>query len=157
MAHFPLFISLEKLRILVIGGGIVAARRVRSLIACGAKMTVIAPRAQEEFAEWERRGIVHRHRRAYRDGDCSGFDMVLACTDDRACNHAVYREAAKLGIWHNSCDRKEECNFYFPGLAVQGDCVIGVSCSGKDHKKAKALTQSARHLLQGVDDEATTN
>lgn len=90
--RFPLFVDLTNSKIALVGGGRVAARRAKALAPFGCSLTVIAPDISPEIEALGARIV----RRAFRAGDCAGFDLVLAATDDRETNHAVGR---KPGGW----------------------------------------------------------
>ena len=67
--------------------------------------------------------------------------MVLAATDIRQVNDAIYIEAKDLQIPVNVCDCKEECDFYFPGIVRESGLVIGVTANGADHRLAREATE----------------
>ncbi len=77
-------------------------------------------------------------------GDCAGYDLVLAATDNREANHAIYEEAKAAGLPVNIADAPEECSFFFPAIVQEGPVVIGVTASGTDHKLAKQVAQNIR-------------
>lgn len=141
--YFPLFVSLQNKRILLVGGGAVAARRARALLPFGAQLTVIAPTFHPDFQVLE----VECISRPYAAGDCKGFDVVLAVTNDRKINHTIYKEATALQLLVNVADCPEECSFYFPGIAQQGSLVMGVTASGSDHSLARRATQWAKQAI----------
>ncbi len=138
--YFPLFVDLSGSRVILFGGGKIALRRAAALLPFCGELHVVAPQICSDLKELE---ISFAHR-AYQMGDCAGYDLVLAATDDRAVNHAIYREAAGLGIAVNVADCPKECSFYFPALVQQGDLVIGISSSGKDHRLVKMTASRLR-------------
>ena len=73
--------------------------------------------------------------------------MVLAATDNREVNHAVFLEARREKMPVNISDCKEECSFYFPSVIKDGDIVIGVTSGGTDHKKTKQTADRIRSLI----------
>ena len=83
-----------------------------------------------------------------QQGDCPGAFLVLAMTDSRAVNHAVWEEAKKAGAFVNAADCKEECDFYFPGIAAGGGIVAGITAEGENHRLAKEVTGQFRELLR---------
>lgn len=141
--YFPLFVSLQNKRILLVGGGAVAARRASVLEPFGAQLTVIAPTFHPDLQALDAECIC----RSYILGDCKGFDMVLAVTDHREVNHTIYKEATALHIPVNVADCPEECSFYFPGIAQQGSLVVGVTASGSDHSLARKATQWVKQAI----------
>lgn len=146
--RFPLFIDLSQKKVLVIGGGAIALRRIKTLVTFGPNITVMAPEVNEELRELLISSPMNYYKKVYESGDCNGYDMVLACTNKREVNHFIYKEAREIVSFYNSCDCKEECNFYFPGVATRGQVVVGVTASGENHSLAKETTQRIRQILK---------
>lgn len=142
--RFPLFVDLTNSKIALVGGGRVAARRAKALAPFGCSLTVIAPDISPEIEALGARIV----RRAFRAGDCAGFDLVLAATDDRETNHAVGEEARRLGIPANVCDAPGECGFFFPAVVRRDALVVGVTASGTNHALAKAAADSLRTRME---------
>ena len=120
--RFPLFVDLRGKRVLVVGGGGVAFRRIRKLTEFGCQITVIAPELSEKLDE-----KAHWEAREWRSGDCAGYELVLAATNDHTVNRMVGLEAKSLGIPVNVCDAPEACDFYFPAIARKGPVVAGIT------------------------------
>lgn len=143
--YFPLFVSLQDKPILIVGGGTVAAHRASALLSFGAQLTIMAP----DFHKDVQNLPAERICRPYQPGDCAGFAMVLAATNNRAVNHAVYEEATALHIPVNVADCPAECSFYFPGIVKEGALVVGVTASGTNHTLARRATQWLRQAIGG--------
>ena len=110
--HFPLFVDLTGKRCVVVGGGPVAARRADVLARFGAAVTVVSP-------VWSgSAGNIQWLRRPYAPGDLDGAYLAIAATDRRDVNHRVGCDARALGIPVAVADRREECTFFFPAVAV---------------------------------------
>lgn len=148
MRVFPLFVSLENKKILVVGAGNIAARRIKALLPFEAEIVVVAPEIRKECrfcAEEKRIRVIHRK---YQSQDLEEVYLVLACSDQEEVNEQVCEDAKKRGILVNRCDKKEDCDFYFPGIALKGDVVAGISAGGNDHALAKRVTEKVRDLFQ---------
>ena len=142
---FPLFVDLSEKRLLVIGAGRIALRRIETLLRFAPSVTVVAPEALPEVAALP--GVILR-KKPYSPEDLDGADLVFAATSDPAVNDAVGLRCRALGIPVNVASNKGKSDFYFPGVAVRENLVIGVTASGKDHAAAKRLTEAARTLLE---------
>ncbi|MHC3001018.1 uroporphyrin-III C-methyltransferase [Gordonia sp. GN26] len=150
--HYLVGLDLAGRRVVVVGGGSVAQRRLPNLIAAGADVHVIAidpTPAVESF-----QGITVT-RRAYADGDLEGAWYVMACTDDPAVNAAVVAEAERR---HTFCVRADDAQYgtaVTPASARHRDVQFGVLAGG-DHKLSAALRAAiSRALAEGsltVDD-----
>src|SRR5439155_135488 len=86
--------DLASRRCLVVGGGVIAERRIESLLAAAADVTVISPQVTLALAKLATEGRIDVERRAYREGDLARFDLVLVATDRGGVNAAVARAGA---------------------------------------------------------------
>lgn len=148
MAYFPMFVSLEQKPCLVIGGGKVAVRKCRGLLAFGAEVTMVA----EEFAEEAKGpylGRLHRIRRSFRETDLTmqGWAVVIGATNSRSVNHAVAVCCQRAGIPVNIADCQEECSFFFPAYCIEEKITVGISTSGVSPGTASALRKRLEKAL----------
>ncbi len=146
--YFPVFADLSGRKIIVIGGGKIALRRVRTLLPFAPVITVIAPRAEEGIRELCSARKIEWIERAYREGDEDGADIVLAATDCRELNRKIAESCREKRIPVNAADKKELCDFYFPGVIRYGDLVIAVGSGGKNHEKVKKMRQDIENWLK---------
>jgi len=123
---YPVNLLLEGRRVLVVGGGAVAASKVRGLVAAGAVVHVVAmqvgPEVRSLPVTWE--------ERPYRRGDVTGYRLAVACTDDPTANQAVFDDGEALGIWVNAADDPERCSYTLPARLDRGNLLVTVSTSG---------------------------
>lgn len=142
--HFPLFVDLQSKKLVVVGGGTIARRRIESLLPFGGDLVVISPslKGDEDGFAWL--------ARPYKPGDLNGAFLAVAATNDREVNRQVGEEARALGIPVSVCDRKEECTFFFPALCEGNGLIAGVVSRGADHhltaRAAKAIRQTLEEL-----------
>lgn len=147
MAYFPLYIDIQHLKLVMVGGGRIALRRLNTLKMFHDQVTVISPSVCSGVDEMVRTGFVRWIQRTYAPGDLAGFDMVFAATDLRKINHAVFLEAERKKLPVNISDCKEECSFYFPSVIKDGEIVIGVTSGGTDHTKTKQTADRIRSMI----------
>lgn len=146
--YFPIFMNMTDKQVQVFGGGKVAARRTRVLLEFGANVQVTAPEISEELEELAKKtGNLTLEYRKYRPSELQEVDFVIAATNDEAVNTIIFRECRHKSIWVNVASDKEKCDFYFPGIAQEGDITVGVTANGKDHRKAAEVTEEIRRLL----------
>jgi siroheme synthase-like protein len=141
MAYYPVFLEMNERRVIVIGGGAVAERKVEGLLAAGARITVISPNLSERLDALRRAGAIEHRARVYRAGDLGGFDLVFATADDGDVNPAVAREGRERGIWVNSADDPERCDFILPSVLRRGELVVAVSSGGASPALARAVRE----------------
>ena len=140
-AYYPLCADLQGRRCVVIGGGVVAQRKVTTLLRFGARITLISPAVTTRLAGYARQGRVRHVARRYRRGDLRGAWLVYAATDERRINERVFREAGAAQIFTNVVDQKPLCSFIAPAIVKRGDLVIAVSTGGSSPTVAKRLRQ----------------
>ena len=147
--YFPMFLNMTDRQVRVFGGGRIAARRVRVLLEFGAKVQVTAPEISEELEELAKKteNLTLEYRK-YRPSELQEADFVIAATNDEQANTIIFRECRHKNIWVNVASDKEKCDFYFPGIAREGDITVGVTANGKDHRKAAEVTEEIRKLLR---------
>lgn len=143
---FPYFMSSQNRKVLVIGAGKIAERRLKTLLMFSFNITVVAPFISNNILSMktEKLNIVSRK---YSEKDLEDKDIVFAITNDREINHRIYSDCKKRKILVNVCDCKEECDFYFPGVVIKDNVVVGVTAEGSNHKKAKEVTNMIENLL----------
>ena len=122
--QYPVNLNLNGRACLVVGGGSVAARKVASLVVCGADVTVVAPRVDPAISDLT---SVTIERRPYRRGEAARYRLVVTATDDPAVNQAVYDDAEAAGVWVNSADDPERCSFTLPAVVRRGPVLLTAS------------------------------
>jgi precorrin-2 dehydrogenase/sirohydrochlorin ferrochelatase len=141
MRYYPVQLDLRGRACLVVGGGAVGTRKVRTLVACGARVTVVSPAATAALEQMGAEGRVALIRRDYVCADLEGMFLVIGATDDEALNRCIHAQAEARRVLCNIADRPESCNFILPSILKRGDLVITVSTSGKSPAFAKKLRQ----------------
>ncbi|NTX08649.1 bifunctional precorrin-2 dehydrogenase/sirohydrochlorin ferrochelatase [Myxococcus sp. CA051A] len=136
---YPVCLRLEGRRVLLVGGGAVAEGRALALLEAGARLHLIAPDVTDTLQRLAAEGRLDWERRAYASGDVRGHALVLAATDEPAVNQHLTAEARELGLWVNTADEPELCDFTLPSVERRGPITVAVSTAGQ----APAL---ARHL-----------
>ena len=142
---FPLFIDLHGRRVVVCGGGQIAARRVRTLSLFGPEITVIAPEILPEIRALP--GVRCVEARCDPDS-LPAADFVLAATGDPAVNAAVAAACRARGVPVNNASDQSQCDFQFPAVAVRGDLVAGVNAGGTDHSLVRRAAAAIRKLWE---------
>lgn len=134
---FPVALQLAGRRALVVGGGAVAERRVRSLLAAGAHLTVVAPDLAPGLRALDG-GFVHVAQ-VFAPAHVGETRLVFAATDDRDVNRRVAEVARAAGAWVNVADDPVACDFSMPAVARAGAVTIAVSTGGSSPALAGRL------------------
>lgn len=129
--YYPVFLNLRGRRVVVVGGGQVALRKVQGLLECGAVVTVVAPDAVPPLEELAQNGRIELVRREYQPGDLHGASLAIASTNRHEVNAQVSAEAAGKGIFVNVVDDPELCSFIMPSVLSRGDLMVAVSTGGR--------------------------
>lgn len=155
---FPLFTNIENKNILVIGGGRIAARRIQTLAQFSCRLTVVAREAAQPVRELAEAGQLTLRLKDFQQTDLLSAegrpaDFVLAATDDRQLNHRIWLWCKEQQVPVNVSDRKEECDFYFPAVALSHGIVAGFTAEGKDHPLVKEAAKRVRSALAELREE----
>ncbi|MGC4019866.1 MAG: bifunctional precorrin-2 dehydrogenase/sirohydrochlorin ferrochelatase [Muricomes sp.] len=146
-SYFPMFVDISKMKIIVAGGGKIAARRVKTLTQFAGNITVIAPEIAETLKELETAGEIRCLHRAYQKEDIADAHMVLAATDDKELNHSIAAQCRDIEhrsgrkIWVNVADDKSLCDFYFPSVIRRDKIVVGINSGGDNPGNVKKLRE----------------
>jgi precorrin-2 dehydrogenase / sirohydrochlorin ferrochelatase len=141
MALFPLFVKLENRSCLVVGAGLIAEGKIRSLLEAAAAISVVAPRATPQVREWAASGVISWWRRKFTPADLDDKFLVVAATPVAAVNALVFGEARHRKILCNSVDDPPHCDFFYPAIVRRGDLQIAISTNGKSPALAQRLRQ----------------
>ncbi len=142
--RFPLFVDLSGKKVLIYGGGTVAARRCRALVDFGPELTVIAP---EILPEIRALPGVRCRLEAFSEAAMPEAGYVLAATNDPALNRAIAAAGRERGALVNDASDPAGCDFHFPALALRGPLTVGVNAGGEDHKLVAKTASDIRKLL----------
>ena len=146
MTFYPIFLNLQGRRIVVVGGGEVAERKIESLLDTGASIVVISPEVTPAIASLFRQNRIEICNRTYSSGDCAGAALVFSATGDPEISRAVHAEAAALGVFVNTADQPSQCRFIMPAVVRRGDIGVAISTSGT----SPALAARLRRKISGV-------
>jgi precorrin-2 dehydrogenase/sirohydrochlorin ferrochelatase len=142
MLETPVYIACLRLggrRCVVVGGGDIGLEKVEGLLACGGKVTLIAPEAIDELQRLAEEGSIEWERREYETADLEGTFIVIAATDDTDVNIGVYEDAERRAMLVNVVDVPPLCNFILPAIVRQGSMAIAISTQGASPALAKRM------------------
>ena len=150
MKYYPIYLDIKNRNCLVIGGGSVGTRKVLTLLACGAKVTVVSNAATDKLKELSSNGMITLKERPFQTTDLDDRFLVFGATDNQELNFKIHAEAERRGLLCNIADRPKVCNFILPSIVNRGDLIIAISTSGKSPAFAKTLR---KHLEKEFGDE----
>ena len=139
MRYYPVNLDIRNRPCLVVGGGRVGTRKVKTLIACGAAVTVVSLRAGDALVKLAAEKAIVLKQRSYQASDVEGMFLVIGATDDESLNRRIHADAERRNLLCNIADRPEICNFVLPAIVQRGDFMIAISTAGKSPAFAKHI------------------
>ena len=141
---FPVFLKLEQLRVLLVGGGEVGLEKLTAMLrnSPAAAITVVdlVIRPEIRALAVQHPGVQLRER-PYSPTDLVGHDLVMIATADKALNRSIKADATRQRLLANVADTPAECDFYLGSVVQKGDLKIGISTNGKSPTVAKRLRE----------------
>ncbi len=144
---YPINLDVRGKRVVVVGGGPVAERKVRGLLEAGAAVAVISPAVTPALAELAGTATIAIERRAYERGDLRGATLAFAATDDAEANAAVVDEARAAAILVDDVTAPERSDFSTPAVHRSGPLVVGVDTSGLSPSLAGRVRDEIARML----------
>jgi len=143
LAGLPVNLLVRGRRVVVVGGGRVAARKIEPLLDLGAEVVVVAPQIVDEIRGWAGAGRCELVERAFRPDDVGGAWLVFSATDEPGVNAAVFAAGEAAGIWVNGADDPANCSFTMMSVVRRSDLVVGIGTGGR----SPALAAHLKRLL----------
>jgi siroheme synthase-like protein len=157
---FPVFIKLENLRVLIIGGGNVALEKLKTVIENSpatairlVSLTVLD--SLLKFVQHHPNVIIEQ--RAYKISDMDDTDIIIAAVNDIDTSEQIRKDAHRKGKLVNIVDKPELCDFYLSSVVKKGNLKIAISTNGKSPTIAKRLKETFNDLLPSEIDDVLNN
>jgi precorrin-2 dehydrogenase / sirohydrochlorin ferrochelatase len=152
---YPVFLKLNNLKVLIVGGGFVAEEKLKFLLKSSpdARVTMVSPMFREATIELAKQGDVTLIQDSYQKKYLKGNNIVIATTNVPEVNLKVYKHCRKLGVLVNVADNPPLCDFYMGGIVTKGNVKVAISTNGKSPTTAKRLRQFFEDVIpENVDD-----
>ncbi len=156
MSYLPIFVDVSGRTCVVIGGGAIAERKVRSLIDAGAAVVVISPEVTAGLAAMVDADTIRLLQRAYRHGDLVDALLAFEATGESATARAAAAEACERGIPINLADEPELCAFIAPAVVRRGGLQIAISTGGASPALARKIREELEERF-GPEYESTVD
>ena len=141
--YYPAFLDLRGRRVVVVGGGPVAAAKVTELLPTGAEVVVVAPEVEPAIRESAGAGELVWQARSYEPGDLAGAFLLLAA-DSPGVNARAAGEAKRRGVLVNVADDPAHCDLITPAVVRRGELTVAISTGGS----SPAFARYVRELLE---------
>src|ERR1700740_2751142 len=139
MSLFPAFLKLTNRRVLIVGGGAIAAQKIPGLLEAGAQVHVVSPQLSPQLTKLVRNQKITWSPKSFEPQDLHHAFLVIAATSIRDLNAQVFREADQRNILCNAVDDIDHCHFYYGSIVQRGDLQIAISTKGKSPACAQRL------------------
>jgi siroheme synthase-like protein len=143
LAGYPVNLLVRGRRVVVVGAGRIAGRKIEPLLDLEADVVVIAPDATDEVRAWADQGRCALRARPFEPADLDGAWLALTATADAAVNAAVHAAAEDRRIWVNSADDPAHCSFTLMSVVRRSDLVVAIGTGGR----SPALAAHLRRML----------
>ncbi|MEO5685034.1 MAG: TSUP family transporter [Chitinophagaceae bacterium] len=147
---FPVFLKLEHLNVLLVGGGYVGLEKLMALLqnAPDASIQIVATHISDEIKSLAtHHPAVILEERPFRDEDLEGKELVLVAVNDKAVSSYVREVAKEKKLLVNVADTPEQCDFYLGSIVQKGDLKIAISTNGKSPTIAKRMREQLNELI----------
>ncbi|HET6254768.1 MAG TPA: TSUP family transporter [Puia sp.] len=147
---FPIFVKLEELKLLIVGGGNVGLEKLQTVIqnSPSTPVTLVAPGIIPAIRELaDQHPNIRLLERPYDSRDLENADIAIVAVDDRTVSETVARDARNRGILVNVADTPDLCDFYLGSVVRRGDLKIAISTNGKSPTIAKRLKEEIGNMI----------
>ena len=153
---FPLFINLENKKVLVIGGGKVAAKKIEKILEYGADITVVTENVVEEKLLKLENVKIENNKKIENDKAkieklVKGYFLVIAATDNEELNENIANVCDSNGMLINNVSSKVNMNAMFGGIVKNSEFQIAISTSGKNCKRSRAMKSEIQKVLDKIE------
>jgi len=157
---FPIFVKLEELRLLIVGGGNIGLEKLQTVLqnSPSTAITVVAPEIDPAIhALAARNANIRLFTRPYHPADLESKDLAIVAVNDRTVSETVAREARARGILVNVADTPDLCDFYLGSVVRRGNLKIAISTNGKSPTIAKRLKEEIGNMIPDEMDAVLDN
>lgn len=147
MSFFPIYMDMQNLKVLLVGGGTIATEKLEKLLDFTKEITVITGELSHKMHKLIKDQSLTLYTRAYKKGDIKGFDIVIVATNTVDLHQAIYEESRGSRVLVNSVDNTEYCDFIFPSYVQKGDLTIAFSTGGASPAFAKQIRRHFDNVI----------
>ncbi len=157
---FPVFLKLEKLNVLLVGGGAIAHEKLSAILnnSPQTKVKLVAESISEEIKELAS-GIssIELNERKYVKSDLKNMNIAISAVGDLTLSEEIKKDANEAGILINAADKPDLCDFYLGSIVQKGDLKIAISTNGKSPTMAKRIKETLNDVFPDETQEVLEN
>jgi siroheme synthase-like protein len=157
---FPVFIKLEKLRLLIVGGGFIGLEKLQAVVnnSPATAITLIGINISDDIkrlaADYPNIALIEKR---YQITDLDDKDLVIAAVNDIELATTIAADTKQKGLLINAADKPDLCDFYLGSIVKKGNLKIAISTNGKSPTIAKRLKELFNDILPDKIDELLDN
>ena len=156
---YPIFLKVNQLNVLIVGGGNVAEEKLRFLLKSSpnAKVALISLDFTKEILDLAKEHTILTMQRPYSSNILHKQHIVIVATNNREVNKQIYHDAKEKQLLVNVADTPELCDFYLGGIVTKGNIKVAISTNGKSPTMAKRLRQFFEAVIPDEIDDLSQN
>lgn len=157
---FPVFLKLENLNVLLVGGGVIAHEKLSAILnnSPRAKIKLVAESISEEVKQLVRsNSLIEIHERKYQKTDLNNINVAIAAVGNKVLSEEIRNDAKEFGVLINAADKPELCDFYLGSIVQKGDLKIAISTNGKSPTMAKRIKETLNDVFPEETQEVLEN
>ena len=147
MARYPIFLELKDRRVVVVGGGSVAVRKVQVLLSAGARVVVVAERISDMMTAICTEAGAELVKARYSKNYLTGALLAIAATNNHELNRQIYKDCQELEILCNVVDVPELCDFFVPAVVKRGSLQIAIGTDGQSPAYAGHIRKKLEEIF----------
>jgi len=146
LKYMPVNVNLKGAKVLVVGGGTIALRKIEALLNYDCAVHVVSPEVVDKIGFFHDKGTVRLEKREYMAAEASKYRLVVSATDDEEVNQKVHKDCMDFNILVNVVDNPKLCTFTFPAIVRREILSFAISTDGK----APFLAGGMRAILEEI-------
>lgn len=157
---FPVFLKLEQLNLVIVGGGYIALEKITAVLdnSPNTKVKLVASEISQEIKNLASSfPNVSLHLKSYHQSDLNNCDLVIAAVGDINLAEQIQKDAKEKGILINAADKPTLCDFYLGSIVRKGDLKIAISTNGKSPTMAKRVKETLNDVFPDETQEVLEN
>ncbi|MGX5174383.1 siroheme synthase CysG [Aliikangiella sp. IMCC44653] len=147
MDYLPITVQMQNRQCLIVGGGEVAARKLKHLLKAGSQITIVSPKFSPQLEAAAVNTSTKLIKAKFNESHLSNQYLVIAATDDEQLNTRISTAAKERNIWVNVVDNLALCSFIMPAVIDRSPLLIAVSSSGVSPVLARKIREKIEVLL----------
>ena len=141
---YPVFLDLDNVAVLVVGGGRIGARKADGLVAAGASVRLVAAEMSDEV---DRAAMAEVREKPFDESDLDGMRLVVTATGDFDVDQTISAAACERNIWTNAADQPVDCEWILPAITRAGRVTGAISTDGASPALAGYLRDRLAEIL----------